>query len=195
MTELASEYWENKAEEASRASLSTIQASAAAWATTTSTLLGLFGAVAIVQGPSSIEKLNESDRGTVVVLVTMAAIFAFVSVLATARASRGIPKRFSPLTGIKLAQWHKEETGWARALLRFGRLSGLAAAALVLSAGLVALTASPKPQLVLVRTETGALQCGTLVRDGSQLVLSKGDVELLRLDKGMANVTVVEQCP
>ncbi|MCW2901011.1 MAG: hypothetical protein JWO67_3276 [Streptosporangiaceae bacterium] len=199
MTLPSPEYWEAKADELSRTGLDTIRASAAGWAATTTVLLGLAGTVTLVKAPETVEKIDLSVRGFVVACSIAAVVLAFFSVASTARASRGFPKRFRPLNGIQLAQWHKQEAGQARAWLAFGKLTGMLAAVLLLLASVISLLASASgdvpPRWVLVRTDGGAVQCGELQRDGTNLVLDHNGNRLLALDHGIATTTVVDSCP
>jgi hypothetical protein len=198
----APEYWEQRATELSRTSLETIRASATAWAATTTTLLGVFGAVAIVKGPDSISALQGTSRDVVTGFVVGAAVVAFASVLATGYASRGPSKRYTPLTGLRLAAWTRRTTRNAHTALLVGQATGIVAALLVLAAGVTAAVSgsaggsAPSGQSFLVRTSDGALQCGVLKRSGSNLVLadSSGGT-LLDLESGVAAVTTVTSCP
>jgi hypothetical protein len=196
------EYWEQRATELSRTSLDTIRASATAWAATTTTLIGVFGAVAIVKGPDTLAQLAGTTRDAVTGLVFGAAGIAFVSVLATAYASQGPTKRYSPLNGIKLKLWTTRTTRRAHAALLVGQATAILSALLILAAGITAAVAgtsegaAPSNASYLVRTSGGALQCGVLTRSGGQLVLADGSgAVVLSLSSGVANVTPVASCP
>ena len=198
----APEYWEQRATELSRTSLETIRASATAWAATTTTLLGVFGTVAIVKGPDSISALEGTSRDVVTGLVVGAAVVAFISVLATGYASRGPTKRYTPLTGLKLATWTRQTARRAHNALLIGQATGIAAALLVLAAGITATvsgsggSSAPSSESFLVRTSDGALQCGVLNRSGNNLVLTDSSgATLLDLRSGVAAVTAVTACP
>jgi hypothetical protein len=198
----APEYWEEQATELSRTQLSTVRDAAKAWSATTTALLGVFGTVAIVQGPTSVEKLTEDIRKWVVTAIVAAAILVVCSVLATARASRGPTKRYRPLTGLILAKWSKDETGKARWWLLVGQVTAVLAACLVLATGVAVLvsaasgTKGSAGSSVVVRTEQGAVKCGALAQKGGRLVLQDADGdEMLALDTGVADVTSVTSCP
>jgi hypothetical protein len=198
----AAEYWEQRATELSRTSLETIRASATAWAATTTALLGVFGTVAIVKGPESISALDGTSRDVVTGLVIGAAVVAFASVLATSYASRGPTKRYTPLTGLRLATWTRRTARSARTALLVGQATGVAAALLVLAAGVTAAVSgtgggsAPAAQSFLIRTSDGALQCGVLKRSGRNLVLAgSSGATLLDLSSGVAAVTTVSSCP
>jgi hypothetical protein len=198
----APEYWEQRATELSRTGLETVRASATAWAATTTTLLGIFGAVAIVKGPDSIAALEGTSRDVVTGLVVGAAVVGFVSVLATGYASRGPTRRYAPLTGLRLAKWTKLTTRKARTALLVGQATGIVAALLVLAAGITAAISgsgggtAPPGQSFLVRTSEGALQCGVLKRSGHALALADNSgATLLYLGSGVADVTAVSSCP
>lgn len=200
MSQLSPDYWERRATELSRTSLETVRASATAWAATTTTLMGLFGTVTIIKGPESLSNLGDTIRVVVVTLLILAAVSAFVSVLATAQASRGPTKRYIPLTGLRLAKWTKETTRRSRTALLIGQISGISSAVMILSAGVAATVATIDPpekgDVFLVRTSNGAVQCGVLRRSGAglELVDDKGDV-VLRLSSGVAEIAASTSCP
>jgi hypothetical protein len=196
------EYWEQRATELSRTSLDTVRTSATAWAATTTALLGVFGTVAVIKGPDSIAKLKGTSQTVVTVLIVAASVLAFVSVLATARASRGPAKRFTPLNGLKLKKWTRDNASDAHRDLTIGRVTGVLAALLVLAAGIVGTVAEARTQTTpsgasfLVRTTDGALQCGVLGRSGTGLELVDGSgTKLLDLSSEVAEVTAVTSCP
>lgn len=200
MSQLSPDYWERRATELSRTGLETIRASATAWAATTTTLTGVFGTVTIIKGPDSLAKLGDVTRTVVVVFLVLAATLAFVSILATAGASRGPTRRYTPLNGLRLAKWTRETTRKSRTALLVGQLAGTSAAVLILSAGVVATAAASSPDEkgdpVLVRTSDGAVQCGVLRRSGPELELvdDRGDV-VLRLGSGVADIAATASCP
>ncbi|GEM_PF-7055088 len=198
----APEYWEQRANELSRTSLETIRASATAWAATTTALLGVFGTVAIIKGPDSISALEGTSRDVVTGLVVGAAVMAFTSVLATGYASRGPTKRYTPLNGLKLAAWTRRSARSAHTALLVGQATGIAAALLVLAAGITVTVSgsgggsAPSSESFLVRTSDGAVQCGVLRRSGNHLVLADSSgATLLDLRFGVAAVTTVTSCP
>jgi hypothetical protein len=201
VSQSAPEYWEERANDLSRTSLDTIRASATAWAATTTTLVGVFGTVAVVKGPDTLAQLAGADRDAVTGLVIGAAAVAFVSVLATAYASRGPTKRYSPLTGVQLKLWTMKTTRQARAALLAGQATAIVSALCILAAGITAAVgsgngAAPSDTSYLVRTSDGALQCGVLARSGTGLVLKNGSgTVVLSLTSGVANVTQVSSCP
>lgn len=201
MTQIAPEYWEQRANDLSRTSLDTVRASATAWAATTTTLVGVFGTVAVVKGPDTLGELAGGGRDAVTGLVIGAAAVAFVSVLATAFASRGPTKRYSPLNGLHLKLWTIETTRQARTALIIGQVTAIVAALCVLAAGVTAAVApgsgaASSNTSYLVRTSGGALQCGVLARAGTKLVLENGSgTVLLSLSSGVAEVTQVASCP
>jgi hypothetical protein len=202
VTQSSPEYWEQRANELSRTSLDTIRSSATAWAATTTALIGVFGTVTIVKGPDTFAQLTGTSRDVVLGLVIGAAVIAFVSVLATAYASRGPTKKYSPLNGIKLKKWTTKTTRQAHAALLVGRVTAIVSALLVLAAGITAAvagtssSAAPSGASYLVRTSDGGLQCGVLTRSGAQLVLTDGSgAVVLSLSSGVAAVTAVASCP
>jgi hypothetical protein len=200
MSQLSPDYWENRATELSRTSLETVRASATAWTATTTTLMGVFGTVAIIKGPQSLSELGDFIRVVVVTLLVLAAALAVISILATARAGRGPTKRYAPLNGLRLAKWTKETTRKSRKALLVGQITGMTAAILILSAGVVATVAAARPDkkgdVFLVRTTAGAVQCGVLRRSGAKLELvdDKGAV-VLDLGSGVADIRATTSCP
>lgn len=202
MTQSAPEYWEQRATDLSRTGLDTVRASATAWAATTATLLGVFGTVAVVKGPATLSDLTSTSRATVTGFVVGAAAIAFVSVLATAYASRGLTKRYAPLTGLNLKLWTIKTTRRAGAALLVGQTTAIVSALLILAAGTTASIAgtssggAPSGASYLIRTSDGALQCGVLGRSGDKLVLKEASgVVVLSLSSGVVEVTAVTSCP
>jgi hypothetical protein len=201
VTQSSPEYWEQRANDLSRTSLDTVRASATAWAGTTTTLIGVFGTVAVVKGPDTLAQLAGVTRDVVTGLVIGAAVIASVSVLATAYASRGPTKRFAPLTGLRLALWTRRTTRNARKALLVGQATAVVSAVCILAAGITAAvgtgnSAASSDTSYLVRTSGGALQCGVLARSGGELVLENGSgAVLLALSSGVADVTPVPSCP
>ena len=197
----SAQYWEDRAVELSRTSLDTIRSSATTWAATTTALLGVFGTVTVVAGPSSLSDLDGSTKDIVAVLIIAAAVVATVSVLATGYASRGPAKKFTPLNGMRLAKWTVETTRKANVALWIGRLTGVAAALIVLAAGSVAIIgetnkSSAPPPSYLVRTTSGALNCGSLKLADGKLELANGaGATILDLSSGVAAVASVASCP
>ncbi|MGD0704691.1 MAG: hypothetical protein ABSA02_32985 [Trebonia sp.] len=200
MTQPSPEYWEQRATDRSRTSLDTVRASATAWAATTTTLIGVFGTVAVVKGPDTLAQLAGVTRDVVTGLVIGAAVIASVSVLATAYASRGPTKRFAPLTGLQLALWTRTTTRNARRALLVGQATAVVSAVCILAAGITAAVGTsngaPSDAFYLVRTSGGGLQCGVLARSAGTLVLENGSsAVLLNLSSGVASVTPVPSCP
>lgn len=201
MIQPSGEYWEERAADASRTSLDTVRASATAWAATTTTLIGVFGAVAVVKGPDTLSGLTGVTRGLVTGLVIGAAVIASASVLATAYASRGPMKRFAALTGLQLSIWTKQTTRKAHRGLLVGQATAVAAAVCILAAGITAAvgtggSAPSSDTSYLVRTTGGALECGVLAQSGGKLALENAaGAVVLNLSSGVATVTQVPSCP
>jgi len=71
------EYWESQATLARRSALHRLQEIAGKWETAIGTLLGIFVAVAFVQGPNKLDELNSGGAQlTLIVLVLVAAALA-----------------------------------------------------------------------------------------------------------------------
>jgi hypothetical protein len=194
------DYWEEQAEELSRTSLKRIRETATAWAATITALLGIFGTVAIIQGPDTIADFSGGTQTFLIVIIAIAVGLAISAVITTELAAQGVPKKLRPLTGRKLARWHVDESDRAATLLAWGRDLAIAAAALIFVAGVVAMAATAlKPgtdPVMLVRTADGRIECGSLGREGGTLVLrGTEDEQLLDLSSDIAEATFVDDCP
>jgi hypothetical protein len=199
MAKSEARYWEDEARDISRTSLEQIRATATAWVGTTAVLLGVFGTVAIISGPDALKGLSKSVQGTVLVLTAIAAAFAGIGILASALAWRGIPKKYSPLTGLRLAKYTKDRSRAAAVQLKIGRAASICAAALVVIAGLVAMWSTltaPERTFAIVRTTSGEVECGRLTRDAAgNLHLTNRGKDLIPLTASVESVQVVDSCP
>jgi hypothetical protein len=193
------QYWELQATEYSRTSLTRIRAVATAWAATISTLIGLFGVVAVVTGPKAIDDFGDGVQLFLLMIIGGAFVAAFLAVSWTALAAQGVPKRFRPVTGLKLLSWTREETQKASNRLQKGRVAALIAGGLIGVAGITAMAATalaPGAGVnALIKTRDGQIQCGQLKRgtDGSLTAVFVGGSLVLR--SGIEDATVVDGCP
>jgi hypothetical protein len=193
-------YWEQRAEELARTNVDRVRESAKSWGATVSTLLGLLGVIVVIAGPDSIRHLSVGAQVAVASLITIASILLSFAVVTTAWAAQGFPTRKRVLTGPELAAWNIEESETAARYLRIGRLTGFLAALAVIIAGLVSLWATSadarsESDDVMVRTDDGAVYCGSLIREdhvGLAVDTGDGSVSLLA---GIANVQFVDGCP
>lgn len=162
--------WDQAAGEFYRGSLDRIRSSAEKWTGSVATLLGLFGTVALVAGPSEIAKVPSHVRDRVVGLIVLAGVAAGIAVLTGAFAAQGTPRRMSPWNGDAYRAYVTQQAGTARRLLIASRCTGIGAALLVFITGVTVLVAgsgaagkeASGSQIVVV-TRQGQLICGELV--------------------------------
>jgi high-affinity K+ transport system ATPase subunit B len=156
--------------------------------------------VAIVAGSDAIADYSDSIQIALLLLVAVALILAVVAVVLTALAAQGIPKKFRPVTGRRLAAWTIQEASKAAGRLAAGRVLGIAAGVLVALAGVIAMSATtfaPGGGInTLIKTDSGQIECGQLERDDEgSLVLSYGEDSTFELSEGIDNAAVVDACP
>lgn len=190
--------WDKAAVTFATEQLTRVRASATAWIGTVGTLLGLFGAVAVVGGSTKLADVpNPALRWVVVGLVALAGALAGVSVVTGVRAAHGASLRTSDnWSGSAYRAAVVKNTDEALDRLRWARWTGLAAALTVFAIGLLGLigvAAQPAPKATttaVVVDQSGVAWCGPIGRtaDGR---LTVGGATI----GGVRDVTPVTACP
>lgn len=189
--------WDKAAVAFATEQLTRVRASATAWIGTVGTLLGLFGAVAVVGGATKLADVpSPALRWVIVGLVAFAGLLAGGSIVASVRVAQGASLRTSDnWSGSAYRAAVVRNTNDALDWLRWARWTGLAAALTVFAIGLLGLisvAAQPTPKATttaVVVDQGGAAVCGPIGRtaDGRLTVNGTpvGDVR---------DVTVVAAC-
>ncbi|SNT63539.1 hypothetical protein SAMN05421812_115132 [Asanoa hainanensis] len=190
--------WDKAAVTFATEQLTRVRASAAAWTGTVGTLLGLFGAVAVVGGTTKLADVpSPTLRWVAVGLVAFGGLLAGASIVTGVRAAHGASLRTSDnWSGTAYRAAIVRNTDDALDWLRWARWTGLAAALTVFAIGLLGLiSVAAKPEKAATTTavvvdETGAAVCGPIGRaaDG-RLTVNGTQVGTVR------DITVVTACP
>lgn len=164
--------WDKAAVSFATEQLARVRASATAWIGTIGTLLGLFGAVAVVGGATKLADVpGPALRWVIVGLVAIAGALAGVSIVASVLVAEGASLRTSDNwsgTVYRAAVVRGTEAALDR--LRWARWAGLAAALTVFTVGLLGLigvAARPAPKATttaVVVDQGGAAVCGPIGR-------------------------------
>jgi hypothetical protein len=179
--------------------LTRVRASATAWTGTVGTLLGLFGAVAVVGGGTTklADVPDHTQRWIIVGLVTIAGLLAGASVVTGVRAAHGASLRTSDnWSGSAYRAAVVKNTDDALNWLRWARWTGLAAAFTVFTIGLLGLisvAAEPKKTATttaVVIDQDGTATCGLIGRT------TNGQLTVNGTPSGnVRNITPVTACP
>jgi hypothetical protein len=164
--------WEKAAGEVARKALDNIRSSCEKWGASVAALLGIFGAVAIVGGPTAIGEV-EGDNATriaLIVLILVAGACAIVSTLYAAWGAQGGTPRVEPNWNGMVYRTHvMSQSQKAKWRLLVSRLTGIAAAVLVFAAGALLLSVSlqsannaANESRVVVVTKAGDLVVGQI---------------------------------
>jgi hypothetical protein len=190
--------WDKAAVTFATEQLARVRASATAWTGTVGTLLGLFGAVAVVGGTTKLADVpSPALRWVIVGLVAAGGLLAGVSVVTGVRAAHGASLRTSDnWSGGAYRAAVVTHTDDALDRLRWARWTGLAAALTVFGIGLLGLVgvaAQPKKAATataVVVDETGTAVCGPIGRTANgRLTVNGTAVDNVR------DITPVTACP
>jgi hypothetical protein len=190
--------WDKAAVTFATDQLTRVRASATAWTGTVGTLLGLFGAVAVIGGTTKLADVPSSTlRWVIIIMVAIGGLLAGASIVTGVRAAHGASLRTSDnWSGSAYRAAVIKNSDDALTWLRWARWTGLAAALTVFTIGLlglVSVTAQPThtaTTTVVVVDQAGRARCGPLGRtaDG-QLTLNGTPVGNLR------DIIPVTACP
>lgn len=131
--------WDKAAQEFQQQLLVRTQESAAIWSGAVSTLLGLFGTVALVTGPDDITKLTSSVRVLVIALTVAAGLLAGWSVVLATQAQTPPGAESSNWNGYAYRVYVYRNAGRVAARLKLSRILGATAAGLIFAVGVIAL--------------------------------------------------------
>jgi hypothetical protein len=190
--------WDKAAVTFATEQLTRVRASATAWTGTVGTLLGLFGAVAVVGGTTKLADVPSPVlRWVIVGLVAVGGLLAGASIVTGVRAAHGASLRTSDnWSGSAYRAAVVKNTDDALNWLRRARWTGLAAALTVFTIGLLGLigvAAQPKrtaTTTAVVVDQTGTATCGPIGRTTTgQLTLNGTPTGNVR------DITPVTACP
>ncbi|WP_089155450.1 hypothetical protein [Micromonospora sp. NBS 11-29] len=189
--------WDRAAVTFATEQLTRARASATAWIGTVGTLLGLFGAVAVIGGTTKLADVpSPTLRWVIVGMVAAGGALAGASVVTGVRAAHGASLRTSDnWSGSAYRAAVVRNTDDALRWLRWARWTGLAAALTVFAIGLIGLVsvaAQPTrtPSTAVVVDETGTARCGAIGRAaGGRLTVDGRPVGVVR------DVIPVTACP
>lgn len=194
------EYWEQQATTARREQLKNVRAVATSWQASIAAILGVFGTVAFVKGPSQFGDVQTLPQGLLIATILIAAVLAGVALVCAALAAQGGFHKYDVLTGVALEKSQAESAGRAVRMLAFSRWLAIAAAVLVAVGSAVAwlatvTTEATAAETVVVIYSDGVVRCGEL-RTGSATGSAKlkiGD-ELIDLTD-VTSIKPVSACP
>jgi hypothetical protein len=190
--------WDKAAVTFATEQLTRVRASATAWTGTVGTLLGLFGAVAIVGGTTKLADVpNATLRWVIVSMVAIGGLLAGASIVTGVRAAHGASLRTSDnWSGSAYRAAVIKSTDDALDWLRWARWTGLAAALTVFAIGLLGLVSvAAQPEKTTTTTavvvdETGTAVCGPIGRTANgQLTVNGTPIDNVR------DITPVTACP
>jgi hypothetical protein len=195
-----SEYWENLLDEQRRTGLKSIRETAGKWQGTIAGLLGAFGLVAVVKGPSTFKDLgvNESMSAWLLGMMIVAAVLAFGAILCSAMAAQGVPQIRRNWTGDNLRSWTHDTIKSTVTLLFVGRLLTYVTAFIVFVAWLlvpaIAITQTKPSSLkaIVIRAD-GQIVCGALT-NSANLQVKVGEQEPINLI-ATDDIKIVDACP
>jgi hypothetical protein len=191
--------WNLEAESARREQPTRVRDAAKAWGETIAVLLGIFGTVAFIKGPESLDKVPGDDAYAVAGLIIAAGAGAIISVYLAAIAAQGRPRQLENLDGWRLRESTISGAKGAAQFLAWSRRFVLAAVAtlfLAMLAAWLSTLAKREPaagQAVVVMSREGP-ECGTLTRVDDQLALKVGEADPVPLSD-VTIVQTVDECP
>jgi hypothetical protein len=134
--------WDKAAKEFQQSVLDKVQASAGIWAGSITALLGLFGSVALVSGPSEIAKLSDLLQVIAVVATVVAGGLAAAAVIFATQAQELPDVKSENWNGNAYRVYVAQGALRARAKLAFARVLGMSAAAILFLLGVAVMIES-----------------------------------------------------
>ena len=131
--------WDEAAQQFQQELLTKLQATAAVWSSAVSTLLGLFGTVALVSGSDALSELGDVMQIIVIVLIALAGVLAAASVALASQAQTLPDLRAENWSGTAYRVFVSRGARRAKDKLQKSRILGLAAAAVLFAVGLITL--------------------------------------------------------
>jgi hypothetical protein len=139
--------WEERAAELAFNELPDLRSTAERWVMTLGAVMGVFGVVLVIKGPSDITRISDD---TVYILVGAllggAGLCALVAIVMATFAAQGTPHRVERYTGEQVRTFYREEARLAARRLRRSRWS--AVVAMVLLGGAIGATWYGTPRSV-----------------------------------------------
>jgi hypothetical protein len=187
--------WDKAATDAAVGQLAAVRSTAEKWAGTVTALLGVFSSVAVITGTDALKDVRwQTLRIALAVAIGVAGVFAFVSIVQSARAAQGSSKTYDNWNGDTLRAVVAGDVPAARTTLRWSKIFGVAAAVLVFAVGMVSVIASTIPKqaaghpTVLVVDDLGNIHCGDL--GGTAKAVTVGGASIT----GAKSVQVIDNC-
>jgi hypothetical protein len=119
--------------------LTAVQTSAGVWGTAVASLLGLFGSVALLTGPTDITKIGSFWQPLVLALTALAGLLAAISLIVIAQIQQVPHLHSTNWNGDAYRVYVLKNAAGVRANLQCARWLGFGAAALVFTVGMIAL--------------------------------------------------------
>jgi len=175
-----------------------IRTSAEKWAESLTTLIGVFGVVAIIGGTDKLKDIDSAAlRVLVIGLVIVAGIAASWSVLQSAKIARGgLPEDDTNWNGSRYREYVQTETKRAVRQLPRAQVAGVMAASLVFLVGIIGLidatspAASTSASTVVIINADGQMRCGALSTQDDGTVVLADQPELGEVQQAL----MVEEC-
>jgi hypothetical protein len=131
--------WDQAAEQFLLDLLKNVQSSASVWSGAIAALLGVFGTVALVTGPSDVTKLGSGMKVAVIVLTLIAGVLAGIALVLVTLAQQLPSVRSENWNGAAYRAYVTRNAETARRRLTWARVLGVAAGAVVFVLGVTVL--------------------------------------------------------
>jgi hypothetical protein len=194
--ELSAVAWEDKSDQLEFDALTRVRGAAEKWAASLAAILGLFGTLVLVRGPSDISTLQSPYRVIVGVVLGLALIAAAIAIYDAALAAQGTPREVAWPSGPELRQWERDQAVKAKSRLRRSRGLTFVAVGLVVLASALTWYAPTAGSTVLVIPAQGAAACGELTNGALGPAIETGaGVRVPLTAQSARRVVVVSACP
>lgn len=131
--------WDQAADQFLLNLLTNVQASAGVWGSSIAALLGLFGSIALVTGPSDVTMLDDFMKGLVVAMTIASGFLAGLSIVNAAKAQQLPSIRSEDWSGTEYRAYVVRNAATARDNLSKARCQGIWAAGMVFAMGVAVL--------------------------------------------------------
>lgn len=188
-------YWDDRATELRRGEMQTVQKAATAWGSLFGALVGVFGAVTLAGGLTTIDEL-QSPWDSFVKGATLAAItLALVTIYLAARAGGGLsPGLVRELDAASLEVRMSRAAERGIATLRWVKMTGTAVVVLLIAASFTVVLAGrqTQPAPTVIAVVNGKAICGRVAGGQHGRALT---VNSTPLSKAVTTLNVVAACP
>jgi len=131
--------WDKAAEDFLLKLLTNVQGSANVWSGAIATLLGLFGSVALVTGPTDVTKLGSAMKVFVIVMIILAGVLAGIALILVTLAQQLPSVRSENWQGSVYRAYVVRNAETARRQLNYARILGISAGVLIFILGVTVL--------------------------------------------------------